>query len=404
MKNKLLKVTGVCFLLLLGIFLGVYGITYITKASMPTSYGVYFNESLASAIDGKTYTWCKNTESAKITDASGNKIYTTNAGTQSDSNFDYNSTTNPMYVNWGHPEFTTIGYQKDTVQGIEMILANSVTVKDYDTFTFEIGMKTSNSLTYLYGSQEDFNCKVFLYGKNQTGDYVSVEAGNISYGVGYYKTAIVSLKDVKLATIERVGIRFNNSPQGTTDYTALQNDSGTKPMLANFRFNLETDKVGEVEFKANDLDVQFYNGAGLSRVLNGKRASRTYNRQIAYGQDTDTVADSEYKYTTSRISVGNHVIYMLEEPINIRDYDKLTLELLAWPQVAEGTYLKETATEYTYTILPYNASENENGLNFTLKARKWTDCVIPLEQFADDEGYVSKFIILYSANNAEGHE
>ena len=48
-----------------------------------------------------------------------------------------------MYVNWGYPEFTTIGYQKDAVQGIEMILANSVDVKDYATFTFEIGMKTS---------------------------------------------------------------------------------------------------------------------------------------------------------------------------------------------------------------------------------------------------------------------
>ena len=404
MKNKLLKVTGVCFLLLLGIFLGVYGITYITKASTPASYGLYVNESLATAINGKTYTWSKNSDSAKITDAAGNKIYTTSAGTQSDANFEYNSTSNSMYVNWGYPEFTTIGYQKDAVQGIEMILTNSVTVKDYATFTFEIGMKTSNALTYLYGSQEDFNCKVYFYGKNESGENVSIEVKNISYGVGSYKTAIVSLKDIELTTIERVGLRFNNSPQGTTDYTALQNDSATKPMLANFRFNVKTEKVGEVVLKANDLDVQFYNGAGLSGVLNGKRASRTYNRQIAYGQDTDTVADSEYKYTTSCISVGNHVIYMLEEPINIRDYDKLTLELLAWPQVAEGTYLKETATEYTYTILPYNASENENGLNFTLKARKWTDCVIPLEQFADDEGYVSKFIILYSANNAEGHE
>ena len=53
MKNKLLKVTGVCFLLLLGIFLGVYGITYITKASTPASYGLYVNESLATAINGK---------------------------------------------------------------------------------------------------------------------------------------------------------------------------------------------------------------------------------------------------------------------------------------------------------------------------------------------------------------
>lgn len=404
MKNKLLKVTGVCFLLLLGIFLGVYGIAYITKASTPASYGLYVNESLATAVNGKTYTWIKNVDSAKIEDTAGNKIYTTSAGTQSDAKFEYNSTSNPMYVNWGYPEFTTIGYQKDAVQGIEMILTNSVAVKDYATFTFEIGMKTSNALTYLYGTQEDFNCKVYFYGKNESGKYVSIEAKNVSYGVGSYKTAIVSLEDIKLSTIERVGLRFNNSPQGTTDYTVLQNDSATKPMLANFRFNVKTDKVGEVKYKANNLDVQFYNGAGLSGVLNAKKASRTYHRQIAYGQDTDVVADSEYKYTTSRISTGNYVIYMLKEPISIRDYEKLTLELMVGPQTAEGTYLKETATEFTYTVLPYNASTNENGLDFTLKARKWTDCVVPLEQFADEDGYVSKFIILYSANNAEGHE
>lgn len=404
MKKKLVKGTGICFLLLLGIFLGVYGITYITKASTPVSYGLYVNESLATATGGKTYTWNRNVDSAKITDAAGNKVYTTNASTQSDTNFEYNSTSNTMYVSWGYPEFTTIGYQKDAIQGIEMNLTNSVTVKDYSTFTFEIGMKTSNTLTYLYGFNQDFTCKVFFYGKNQAGDYVSIEVKDIIYGVGSYKTAIVPLKDVNLATIERVGFRFNNSPQGTTDYTALQNDSGTKPMLANFRFNIEAEKLGEVHLTANELDVQFYNGAGLSGVLNAKKASRTYCRQIAYGQDTDAVADSEYKYTTSRISTGNYVIYMLKEPISVRDYDKLTLELFVWPQIADGTYLKETATEYTYTILPYNAATNEGGLDFTLKPRQWTDCVIPIEQFADEDGYVSKFIILYSANNAEGHK
>ena len=404
MKKRRVRVATLCALLLLGVVLGAYGMTRITEAIAPASYGLYCNASLASAVGGKTYTWCKNADSAKVTDAAGNKVYTTNAGTQSDAGFDYNSTANPMYVNWGYPEFTTIGYQKDAVQGIEMILTDYVTVKDYATFSFEIGMKTSNALTYSYGSQEDFACTIYFYGKNQANEYVSVEAKTVSYGVGSYKTAVVSLKDVSLSTIERVGIRFNNSPAGTVDYTALQNESGTKPMLANFRFNLETDRVGEVELKASDLAVQFYNGAGLSGVLNGKRASRTYYRQIAYGQDTAVVADSEYKYTTSRISVGNYAVFMLKEPVNIRDYDTLTLELMVWPQVAESPYLKETATEYKYTILPAHAAENENGLDFTLSGRKWTRCAIPLEQFADEDGYVSKFIILYADNNAQGHE
>lgn len=108
---------------------------------------------------------------------------------------------------------------------------------------------------------------------------------------------------------------------------------------------------------------------------------------------------------TTRISTGTYMVYMLKEPVNIKDYHNLTLKLLAWPQGADEKqgYLKETATEFTYSILPYNAAKNSGGLQFTLSARQWTDCKIPLEMFADEDGYVSKFIILYAGNNAEGH-
>ena len=49
------------------------------------------------------------------------------------------------------------------------------------------------------------------------------------------------------------------------------------------------------------------------------------------------------------------------------------------------------------------AANNSGGLELSLSARQWTDCKIPLELFADEDGYVSKFIILYDGNNASGH-
>ena len=99
------------------------------------------------------------------------------------------------------------------------------------------------------------------------------------------------------------------------------------------------------------------------------------------------------------------MVYMFKEPVNIKDYHNLTLKLLAWPQGADKDqgYLKETATEFTYKILPYDAAENSGGLELSLSAKQWTDCKIPLEMFADENGYVSKFIVLYDGNNAQGH-
>ena len=150
----------------------------------------------------------------------------------------------------------------------------------------------------------------------------------------FYTTVVVELKKTGLEYIERIAFELPFDSTNTKGYSELTDKD--KVILANFKFNNAIEKKSELTLKANDLDVLFYNGAAMGGVLENKASTPifwTNGASAAFG--VPPVDNADYKYITTRISIGSYVVYDFEKPIKATDYKDLTLQLLAWSQGAD---------------------------------------------------------------------
>ena len=157
---------------------------------------------------------------------------------------------------------------------------------------------------------------------------------------------------------------------------------------------------------ANGFDFEFYNGNQACGLLSGKPMKVFHNNTgySAFGGFLDGInnGEKEYIHGTQRMSAGSYVTLRFKEPIKASNYKYLDIELLAYPQGVDEVngYLKEEATEFTYTLLPYNADDTTAGANFVLKAKTWGVCRVVLADFADADGFVNSIKIRYTSNSS----
>ncbi len=395
------------------------------ETAVPTStvqsYNLYTTDTLVSAMGGKKFTPVAPSES-KIKfsgtiynnlnqeDQTWNDMIVAqekNGQAQlniwSDSAYNYNAgntvsldgTTNYQIVSY--PEVFFEGYTGGFI-GEEWLIENTINVEDYSVISVNVSYGAFGNLNppALIGSDYIGEAFVFAYGKDNDGNEKTVQSAMI-FGIDYWSTGIVELNLEEIATVERIAVLV------ASQSIDLQSDNARYIWISDFTVSAR-EKAVEKKFFANEQALQFYNGNSIVGRFDGT-AMRVYHDNGAYAWSGGWADGSnEYVYATQRMSKGNFVTLLLKEPVKASDYKYLDLELKPIAQVADGSWLAETATEFTYSVLKYDATTTESSVNFTLNNSQWSVCRIPLETFADANGYVSRLVIYYSDNNRSQSE
>lgn len=392
----------------------------VTAEAEPTSYALY---QKGAAYDNnhsghKTFTWVADAD-AVIPVNDGDEV----ASYVSDGTVSNGASTNVMnthsdgtgttwYAQYGQPEYYYAGLPGGAYRGYELTLNESITVSDYDLFTFDVLMNVNGATSadaatqlaqqqaQLRGDAKDFPVWVYLYGSNGT-ENVSVMAKKSFYGIDFYTTVSVDLAESGLTDVQRIAIcthyanGWNKTPNlDGGDYFTLTNFNVVKQQAA---APLKTLSVNDNAYLTDNS-----NSGILVSVLDGYSSASMTRGALPYGKDP--VPNSDYKYQTGRITTGRYVTLLFEQPIYAPDYKYADIRMMIWPQGAEGNYLNETATSFTLKGMKYATASLDDAIDtFELKRATWTECRIELAKYADEDGYISRISFAYVDNDENGH-
>ena len=384
----------------------------VSATETPKTYGLYTSQTLADATGGKVFA-STTTSDALIycMDGDGDGLNQTGRkvacvdhyyAKSTDTAYAYNAANigetpsgTSVYQTYGYSEVFYQGHSGGNQRGGEWVLADTVDTESYGAISVDIGYKSTNPLN---GDVEG-ETVVYVYGLDKDGEKV-VASKKVPFGVNYWTTGIVEFSE-EMVSVSRIAVSM------LWNTVTNQNVSGsnTYAYLRGFTVHARAEVTDEVLLSANDMDVTFYNGNNMASALTSGKTTRVFHNNTGYsamGGFTDGINDGakEYIHGTQRISVGSYMTLQLRDPINVLDYKYLDVELFAYPQGAEGAYLKEEATEFTYTVLKATATDISQGTQYTLTAKEWKVCRINLSDFADADGYVKKIIFYYSGNNS----
>lgn len=397
---------------------------------LPATYGLYNSSDLAQKLGGKKFSQVNMSDSVipanhnefggKAGGGDGSGSSSKYFAEKSDTEYYYNQgsiaikdedgkdispdrTTTSTYLTFGYPEVFYQGYNGGCLGG-EFLLEESIDTADYNALSVDVTYYWQRTIT----AQDDTigACYVYVYGKNADGAAVCLDK-TYTFGVNYWSTCVIEFSE-ELVSVERIAVSIY--------HTSITNPSasGSYFYLANFRVLAKSNAAEEVSLMANDFDYRFYNGAAIngqfdkvankgSESLASVKVFHANNAYAAMGKfisGSGKNGENEYMYGTQRIVVGQYVTFVFDTPVKASDYAYLDLEILMWPQIAEGSYKAETTDEYTLGIYAFNADGDSTPTDtFTLEKKEWRLCRINLAPLAEN-GYVSKFIIRYNANSA----
>ena len=372
----------------------------------PTDYMLYQNATTLSAVGGgKSFTWLEPNSADRVLKHNGNYIRGgLNLATNADSQFSENAavkgetpTNTIVYQTYNASEAFYCGVPGGAVTGFEAKLNDLIFVEKYPLLTFEIGwIKTTKIIT-------DAKAYVYAYGSNGT-ENTQALVGEVTYGTDVFSTAYCNLADSGLETVSRIAIVIDFA----TLWNAEKLDAHGNVYMQNFTVHTAKAVQDATVLTATNGDMWAYNGNEMNGLLTDATHAKMYRANdgsVAVGGNINgvAVANTEYKFATNRITTGKYVVMTFRQPINVNEYEGVGLRMWVHPQGAEGNYLQETATSFTFKVLRYDATDTNGGKSFALPRTRWTEMVLPLADFADDKGYVERLIILYADNNAYGH-
>ena len=381
------------------------------------SCAFYESEALITALNGKSFSWLDK-DDAVITHNDKKIRGSLDFNTRSDSTFYENAGSlgaTPSGTTWhqvyGYPEVYVSGIPGAITTGFECLFSEEIDVTQSRFLTFEIGIQPQdNESSKFRGDTKPFSAHVYLYG-NDGEEIKQTFVKTVPFGIGFFTTAILDLSEVELDSITRMALAVDFTAFDKADESLGQvNLGGAADMLviANVNAHANVAPTTEETLSANENSVYFFNGGCLAGVLEDsaiKKVYRTNGPQVAFG--VGGIPNSDYKYSTPRIRVGDYVIMNFRTPISVNDYKFLDAKMMIWPQGEDATLpniLKETATDFTVTALKSTAGSVSNGYQIHFARNTWQTCRIPLERFADEDGYVTKIILHYTDNDAYGHQ
>lgn len=395
--------------------LAVCSVNLTARAVTPLSdgsYALYVSDALATELGGKTFSWL-DSDNAVITHDGVKIRRSLNLNVASDGTFYENAGSlgeTPADTVWhqvyGYPEIYFSGIPGPITTGFECSFTESISVADFSLITFETGFKlVDNDRAKLRGSEKPFTAYVYLYGSNGVKN-VQVLAKTFSFGIEFFTTAIIDLDGSGLTSVSRMAVAVDFTPynQVGEDSGVLALEGGDLLVITNVNVHEKTETAEEKTLTAQNNDVYFFNGGCVAGVLENSEVCRVYRTngpQVWFGQGG--IPNEDYKYCTPRISTGDYVIMYFREPVNVNDYKFFDARLMIWPQVAEGDILQETATDFIVTALKAEAADLDGGYQIHFAGCTWQTCRIPLADFADDDGYVTKILFYYADNDAYGH-
>ena len=345
------------------------------------TYNLWATDALASANGGQKFALVSSADAQIYTmDGTGDGLNQANRKVSSDANGYYSMQSSGAFI---------AGYPGGVQRGGEWLLAKSINTAQYESISVDVGY-----VNVPVGTPDQDGCTAYIYalGTDENGARKVVNQ-KVEFGVGYYTTGTISLDGLK--TVERIAV--------SVLWGTVTSVSNAQFRITNFTVNARTIEIQDVSLTANGFDFEFYNGNQAGGQLSGKSMRVFHNNTgySAFGNFNETINDGgkEYIHGTQRMSAGSYVTLRFKEPIKASRYKYFDVELLAYPQSAENSYLAETATEFTYTLLPYYANDTTAGVNFTLKAKTWAVCRVNLADFADGNGYVNSIKIRYTSNS-----
>lgn len=422
MKKNLLKIFSTAALACLGAAIGVCASNKTVTAGAVTpsaegSHAFYQSATLAEELGGESFTWLDSSNA--VMTHNGKKIRgTLNLDVRSDSTFYENAGSlgaTPSGTTWhqvyGYPEVYVSGIPGAVTTGFECAFAQDISVADSNYITFEIGIQPQdNNPEKFRGDSKPFPAYVYLYGDDGT-DEVQTLVKTLSFGIGFFTTAVLDLSQTELVSVSRMAIAVDFTAYNQADESKGEvnlGSAGDMLVIANINAHAKQNVTAEKTFSANENDVYFFNGGCLAGVMDEyaiKKVYRTNGPQVWFG--VGGIPNSDYKYSTPRIRVGHYVIMCFREPIRVADYAFLDARMMIWPQGVDASLpniLQETATDYTLTALRVDATGVESGYAIHFARSTWQTCRIPLAPFADEDGYVTKILLHYTDNDGYGHQ
>ena len=411
MKRKMamwLLVMTLCLSLFTGGF-AVVSAQEQTVQEEAKTYQLYTSGTLAAAAGGKVFTQ-QTPEEAQILcmDADGDGVISdpsrkvvSNAGNNgvyfskfTDSAYSFNagnigetdSAAMANYLNYGVSELFLEGFPGGVQRGGEWLLADAVDVAAYGSISYDIKLYYPGQVT----GDTDGESVIYALGTDADGAR-KVVSKKISFGANLWSTGVLELDGLQTVTRIAISVLWGSIDQPI---------SGSQIHIARIAVHARPQSSsGEIALNANDMALDFYNGANSIVAFSSSSGARVYHSDGAYAAMGGFDA-SEFIYGTQRISVGKYVVLRLKDPVKVSDYKYLDIELLAYPQVADGAWQAETAGTFYFDAVRADAAAAGQDTRFELKKQTWTTCRIELADFADENGYAQTIALVYGGNDS----
>ena len=411
MKRKMamwLLVMTLCLSLFTGGF-AVVSAQEQTVQEEAKTYLLYTSETLAAAAGGKVFTQ-QTPEEAQILcmDADGDgetsdpsRKVVSNAGNNgvyfskfTDSAYSFNagnigetdSAAMANYLNYGVSELFLEGFPGGVQRGGEWLLADAVDVAAYGSISYDIKLYYPGQVT----GDTDGESVIYALGTDADGAR-KVVSKKISFGANLWSTGVLELDGLQTVTRIAISVLWGSIDQPI---------NGSQIHIARIAVHARPQSSsGEIALNANDMALDFYNGANSIVAFSSSSGARVYHSDGAYAAMGGFDA-SEFIYGTQRISVGKYVVLRLKDPVKVSDYKYLDIELLAYPQVADGAWQAETAGTFYFDAVRADAPVAGQDIRFELEKQTWTTCRIELADFADENGYAQTIALVYGGNDS----
>ncbi len=411
MKRKMamwLLVMALCLSLFTGGF-AVVSAQEQTVQEEAKTYQLYTSETLAAAAGGKVFTQqtpaeaqilCMDADGDGVTSDPGRKVVS-NAGNNgvyyskfTDSAYSFNagnigetdSVAMANYLNYGVSELFLEGFPGGVQRGGEWLLADAVDVADYGSISYDIKLYYPGQVT----GDTDGESVIYALGTDADGAR-KVVSKKVSFGANLWSTGVLELDGLQTVTRIAISVLWGSIDQPI---------NGSQIHIARIAVHARPqDAAGQIALNANDMALDFYNGANSIVAFSNSSAARVFHSDGAYAAMGGFDA-SEYIYGTQRIAVGNYVVLRLKDPVKVSEYKYLDIELLAYPQVADGAWQAETAGTFYFDAVRADAAAAGQDARFELKKQTWTTCRIDLADFADENGYAQTIALVYGGNDS----
>ena len=411
MKRKMamwLLVMTLCLSLFTGGF-AVVSAQEQTVQEEAKTYQLYTSGTLAAAAGGKVFTQqtpeeaqilCMDADGDGVTSDPSRKVVS-NAGNNgvyfskfTDSAYSFNagnigetdSAAMANYLNYGVSELFLEGFPGGVQRGGEWLLADAVDVAAYGSISYDIKLYYPGQVT----GDTDGESVIYALGTDADGAR-KVVSKKISFGANLWSTGVLELDGLQTVTRIAISVLWGSIDQPI---------NGSQIHIARIAVHARPQSSsGEIALNANDMALDFYNGANSIVAFSSSSGARVYHSDGAYAAMGGFDA-SEFIYGTQRISVGKYVVLRLKDPVKVSDYKYLDIELLAYPQVADGAWQAETAGTFYFDAVRADAVAAGQDTRFELKKQTWTTCRIDLADFADENGYAQTIALVYGGNDS----